>query len=207
LGSHRPGAASSTVKSETEARIDLWQRGKLSELANKALFAKLEHPPGTRSKKAKADRRAAALLRHNQFARAAGLADSKGIADASQETLDAIPDLFKDPEQVDEETLRKLYGPRVTPTRESMSVTLTPEEVLLNLAVVAPLTIPHKDGWRAEHLLPLCKDQECGAAFTDLIASMVAGDVTDDTCDLLSSTTLLVLLKKTYEEMEAVKLK
>ena len=56
--------------------------------------------------------------------------------------MDAIPDLFKDPEQVDEETLRKLYGPRVTPTRESMSVTFTPEEVLLTLAAVAPLTTP-----------------------------------------------------------------
>ena len=71
LGPHRPGAASSAVESETEARIDLWQRGKLIELANRALSAKLEHPPSTRSKKAKAARRAAALLRHNQFARAA----------------------------------------------------------------------------------------------------------------------------------------
>ncbi len=44
-------------------------------------------------------------------------------------------------------------------------------------------------------------------AFADLIASLVAGDVTDDTCDLLSSPTLVVLLKKTYEEMEALKLR
>ncbi len=76
-------------------------------------------------------------------------------------------------------------------------MTLTPEDVLQTLAAVAPLTTPHKDGWRAEHLLPLCKNQECGAAFTDLIASLVAGDVTDDTCDLLSSATLVELLKKT----------
>jgi len=207
LGPHRPGAASSAVKAETEARIDLWHRGKLNELANRALAAKREHPPGSRSKKAKAARRAAALLRHNQFARAAGLADSKGIADASQDTLDAIPDLFKDPEPVAEETLRKLYGPRVTPTRESMAVNISQEEVLLHLAAVAPLTTPHKDGWRAEHLLPLCKDQDCGAAFTDLIAALVAGDVTDATCDLLSSATLVVLLKKSDEEMAALKLK
>ncbi len=93
----------------------LWQRGKLFELANRALSAKLEHPPGTRSKKAK-------------FARVARLADSKGIADATRDTLDAIPDLFKEPEHVDKETLQKLYGFRVTPTRESMSVTLTPGE-------------------------------------------------------------------------------
>ncbi len=71
MGPHRPGVASSAVRSETEARIDLWQRGKLSELASKVLSAKLEHPPSTRSKKAKAARRAVALLRHNQFARVA----------------------------------------------------------------------------------------------------------------------------------------
>ena len=207
MGPHRPGAASSAVKSETEARVDLWQRGKLRELAERARAAKLQHPHGTRSKKAKAARRAAALLRHNQFARAAGLADNKGIADASLDTLDAIPELFKEPGQVDEEVLRRLYGPKVTPTRESMAVTLTPEQVLKNLADVAPLTTPHRDGWRAEHLLPLCKDQDCGAAFTDLLGALVAGDVTDDTCDLLSSATLVVLLKKTDEEMAALKVK
>jgi hypothetical protein len=169
LEPHRPRAPSSAAKAETEARDDLWQRGKLSELVNMAIAAKLDRPPGNRSKKAKATRRAAALLRHNQFARAAGLADSKGIADASQDTLDAIPDLFKDPGKVDEETVRKLYGSRVTPTRESMAVTITPEEVFKNLAAVSPLTTSHKDGWRAEHLFPLCKNQEFGAAFTDLI--------------------------------------
>jgi hypothetical protein len=70
------------------------------------------------------------------------------------------------------------------------------------LAEVAPLTTLHKDGWRAEHLLTLCKDLDCGAAFTDLIATLVAGDVTDNTCDLLSYATLVILLKQTEEEME-----
>jgi hypothetical protein len=120
----------------------------------------LRAPPGNRSKKAKSVRRAAALLRHNPFARAVGLADNKGIADATQDTLDAIFVLFKEPEQVDEETLRKLYGPRVTPTRESTAVTLTLEEIIKSLAVVSPLITPHKDGWRAEHLLTLCKNAE-----------------------------------------------
>ncbi len=39
--------------------------------------------------------------------------------------------------------------------------------------------------------------------FTDLIAAqLVAGDVTDNTCDLLSSATLVILLKKTEEEIK-----
>ena len=66
---------------------------------------------------------------------------------------------------------------------------------------------PHKYGWCAEHLLALCKDADCGVALTDVIAVLAAGDVTDDTCYLLSSTTLVVLLNKTEEEMEALKLR
>ena len=90
--------------------------------------------------------RAATLLRHNHLARAAGLADNKGIADASHDTLDAIHELFKEPSEVDEETLRHLYGPRVNPTRESMAASLTLEDVYKFLAEVAPITTPHKDG-------------------------------------------------------------
>jgi hypothetical protein len=115
--------------------------------------------------------------------------------------MDAIPYLFKEHSVVDEESLRRLYGPRVTPTREGTAVTITPEDVYKCLAEVAPLTTPHKDGWRAEHLLALCKDADCGAAFTDVIAALAAGDTTDDTCDLLSFATLVVLLKKTEEEI------
>jgi hypothetical protein len=55
-------------------------------------------------------------------------------------------------------------------------------------------------------LLALCKDRDCGAAFTDLVAALVAGDVTENTCDLLSSATLVILLKKTEKKMEALKL-
>ncbi len=69
--------------------------------------------------------------------------------------MDAIPDPFKEPGVVDEESLRRLYGPRVTPTRESTAVTITLKDVYKCLAEVAPLTTPHKDGWRAEHLIAL----------------------------------------------------
>jgi len=81
-------------------------------------------------------------MRH-RFSRAAGLADNKGIADASQDTLDAILDLFKEPNVVDEESLCRLYGPRVTPTRESTAVSITPEDVYKCPAEVAPLTTSH----------------------------------------------------------------
>ena len=207
LGPHRPGGPSSAVRAETEVRISPWQRGELHTLASRVAATRMERPQRTRSKKARAAKRAASLLRHNQFARAAGLADNKCIADASKDTMDAIPNLFKEPCVVDEESLRRLHAPRVIPTRESTAVTITLEDVHKCLAEVAPLTTPHKDGWRAEHLLALCKDADCGAAYTDVIAALVVGDATDDTCDLLSSTTLVILLKKTEEEMGAMKLR
>ena len=77
-------------KLKTEARLDLWHRGELIALATRAAAAKAGLPRQERNKKAQSARRAMALLRHNQFARAAGLADTKGIADATQDTLDAI---------------------------------------------------------------------------------------------------------------------
>jgi hypothetical protein len=172
---HRAGSPSSSAKAETEAKIVFCQRGELRELTSKVVAARLEHLPGNCSKKSKVDRRATTLLRHNMFARAAGLAVSKGLANATQNTLDAIPDMFKEPCHVNEDTLRRLYGPRVTPTRESMAVTDIPEDVYKCIAVVAPLTTPHKDGWRAEHLLALCKGHDYRAAFTDVIIALATG--------------------------------
>ena len=37
-----------------------------------------------------------------------------------------------------------------------------------------------------------------------MVATMVAGDVTNATCDLLTSAALVILLKKTEAEMEAL---
>jgi hypothetical protein len=74
------------------------------------------------------------------------LAHIKGIADATKDTLDALPRLFKEPRIVEEDTLRRLYGPRDTPTRESTSTTITPDMVKKCLEVVAPLPIPTRTG-------------------------------------------------------------
>ena len=74
-----------------------------------------------------------------------------------------------------------------------------------SLATVSPLTTPHKDGWRAEHLLALTVDQDCAAAITDFVGALASGDVTDATCDLLLSATLIILLKKSEEEMAVMR--
>ena len=62
----------------------------------------------------------------------------------------------------------------------------------------------HKDGWRAEHLLAFCMDPDCAATFIEVITALDDGDVTDDTCDLMSFANLVVLLKKVEEELEAL---
>ena len=72
------------------------------------------------------------------------------------------------------------------------------------MVAVSPLTTPHMDGWRAEHLIALTTDHDCAAAITDFVGAQASGNVTDATCDLLSSGTLVILLKKTKEEMAAM---
>ena len=65
--------------------------------------------------------------------------------DATQDTLDAILDLFKDPCVVEDATLRGLYGPRVTPNMATTTVEIIPDLVRKCLESVAPLTTLHKD--------------------------------------------------------------
>ena len=207
LDPHRAGASSSTIKARTKARLNLWHREDLPELARRDVAPKVAHPLALRSKEARTARRAVALLIHNQFVRAAGLSDSKGVANATYDTLDALPDLFKDPSAVEDATLRRVYGPKVTPTRATTTLVITPKLVRKCMESVAPLTTPHRDEWRADHLLRLGADQDCMAALTDMVAALVAGDATDATCDLLSSATLVILLKKTKAEMEALRAK
>jgi hypothetical protein len=202
LGPHRLEASSSNVKAETKTCLHLWHKGSLVELASQAVVAWLAQPVNTKTKKAKV-----ALMQYNQFARVAGLADIKGIVNATQDTLDTLLALFKEPGVVEEATLRRLYGPTITPTRELLSVIITSDLVKKCLASVAPLTTPHKDGWRPEHMLALYGDQACKATITDLVGALANGDVTDATCDLPSSATRVVLLKKTEAEMEALKAK
>ncbi len=55
-----------------------------------------------------------------------------------------------------------------------MAITITPDMVKTCLEAVAPLTTPHKDGWRAEHLLALCADPECASALTDLVGTLAS---------------------------------
>ena len=110
LGPQRPGALSSSVKAGISARLDLWRRGRILELTAKAKAQARHRPIATRSKSARAARRGARLIHKQQFSRVANLADSLGIADATPDTLHALPSLFPEPSVISEEDLGDYYG-------------------------------------------------------------------------------------------------
>ena len=79
-------------QSKDGTRIELWNKGQLDILATRAKAA-IRLPSG-RSKSQRASRRAAQVLRKNQFAKTATLAGSLGVADATEDTIRATPPLF-----------------------------------------------------------------------------------------------------------------
>jgi hypothetical protein len=95
LGPHKFVISSSVVKTEVAARLDLWNKDLLDVFADKAK-ANIR-PPSGRSKMQRATRRAAQLLRKNQFSRAASLAGSLGVVDATEDTICGLGPLFPDP--------------------------------------------------------------------------------------------------------------
>ena len=64
---------------------------------------------------------------------------------------------------------------------------------------------PHKDGWRVEHLVLLVADQSCGEALATFMTTVIIGDVSKKIADLLSSATMVILLKKDVDTMAAMK--
>ena len=73
------------------------------------------------------------------------------------------------------------------------------------MVVVPPLSSPHKDGWRVEHLTSLAADSACGEALAVFGTTLVKGEVSNKIADLLSFATLIVLFKKDAETMAKLK--
>jgi hypothetical protein len=205
LGPQRHGASSSSVKSEITARFDLWRRGLIPELTARAKAQAQLRPQGNRRKSARAARRAARLIRKNQFSRAANLAGSLGIADATLDTLHSLPSLFPEPTTISEEDLKDFYGPTAAPQPDSQPVRITVEILRNCLAGAPPLSSHHGDGWRTEHLSQLAPDDAFCEALAALATSIIRGDVSDKISHLLSSATLVILLKKDAKTMVAMK--
>jgi len=99
------------------------------------------------------------LLHKNQFARAAQLAGSLGVAEASEDTIKYTAPLFPAPRVVAPADMMAYYGPPVNPLMDQPSP-------VISMAVVFTADVPTK------------------------------------TVDILSSATVLVLLKKEAAAME-----
>jgi hypothetical protein len=97
------------------------------------------------------------------------------------------------------------YGLAAPPLEDQPSSVVVLELLRSCLAVAPPLSSPSRDDWRNEHLEELAKDPVCGAALARVLTAVVAGDVPQKTADMLSSPTLIVLLKKDAAAMEALK--
>ena len=67
------------------------------------------------------------------------------------------------------------------------------------------LVDPHKDGWRNEHVFEQAKDDACGAALETIMTAFYTGDVPIKTTYIITSATLIILLKKDVDTMEEMK--
>ena len=96
---------------------------------------------------------------------------------------------------VDPQDLLDYFGPAAPPLEEQPPSVVTLELLRTCLATAPSLSSPHRDGCRNEHMEELATDPSCGAALARVVTAIVAGDVPHKTADILSSTTLIVLLK------------
>ena len=162
LGPQRSRAASSSVKTEISARLDLWRRGHLDKLALRAKAQGRARPLHQRSKTTRAAMRDARLIHKQQFARVTNLDGSLSIADATKDALKSLRHLFSLPNGVSEEVLLDYYGPAAPPNYDKSAVCVSLDTLRACLAAALPLSSPHKDRWRVEHLSSLEADLACG---------------------------------------------
>jgi hypothetical protein len=181
------------------ARLDLLSRCRIDELALRAKAQARARPAIMRSKTTRAAKRVARLVHKNQFAHVANLACILKIADTNPDTLKSPRHLYPMPSRVAKTDLLDYYGTTVQP---SQSPSGTIDTLRACLAATPPRPSPHKCEWRIEHLVPLVDSHACGEAMASLMTTIIKGDVSHKIVDLLSSATLVILLKKTQKQWQ-----
>ena len=111
------------------------------------------------------------------------LASSFGIAPASSETYHALTLLHPGPGGVRDEDLSKLYGEPKPVVADRRSTNIKVAKVRECIADAPPLTSPHRDGWRMEHLGALSRDDALASALATLISNIASVDVPTTTAD------------------------
>jgi hypothetical protein len=119
--------------------------------------------------------------------------------------LAAIKKLFPEPSEVHETDLHDLSGHATPPSLDTMPIQVSLDTLRTCIAAAAPLSSPHKDGWRVEHMAPLAVDQARGEALAAFMMTVRRGEVSMKVANLLSSATLAILLKNDADTMAAMK--
>ena len=86
-----------------------------------------------------------------------------------------------------------------------MSVTIPVDKLRECMAAAPPLTSPHMDGWRMEHMEALSRDDAFATALATYISNIATRDVHSTTADYPAFATLIALLKKNEEDIHALR--
>jgi len=132
------------------------------------------------------------------------LANSLGVASASAETYEALSRMHPAPGEVLHQDLIDLYGEPIPVVVDKTKTTIPLDMVSECIAAESPLTSPHRDGWRREHLELLSRDDAFATAMTTSISNIATGEFCATTADYLASATLVALLKKSEEDIHAL---
>ena len=133
------------------------------------------------------------------------LADSFGVAHASAETFRALDIMHPALGEVNSNDLSQLYGEPKQVIRDEAPNTIHVEKVRECIAAAPSLASPHMDGWRMEHLEALSRDDAFAAALASFISNIASADVPTATANYLASATLVALLKKNEEDIQAMR--
>jgi hypothetical protein len=133
------------------------------------------------------------------------LADSAGVAPASSEAYHDLNMMHPDPGRVLYEDLVELFGEPKPMDANASAPNIRVDKVRECIAAAPPLTSPHMDGWRMEHLEALSRDEAFATTLATFISNIATGTVPSITADYLASATLIALLKKSKEDTHALR--
>ena len=129
------------------------------------------------------------------------------VAEANEDTIKGIATLLLALRVAEPANLMAYYGPPTAPLPDQPPHVIVVDLLRKCLDAAPPLSTPHKDGCKNEHLSELAKDDFCGAALASITNVVYSGDVLSKTAYILSSATLIVLLKKDARAMEEMKVR
>jgi hypothetical protein len=88
---------------------------------------------------------------------------------------------------------------------DTSTTTIRVDKVRECIAATPLLTSPHIAGWRMEHSETLSRDDALAIPLATFISNIATGDVPATTADYIAFATLVALLKKNEEDIQALR--